>query len=61
MAASWPAASANCSAAEQLIGLWRGLSNFQLSLGIDQHRIRSTIPARVEAGLRVFLAADGRS
>lgn len=48
-------------AAEHLIGLWQGLSNFQLSLGINQRRIRSTIPARVDAGLRVFMAAYGRS
>jgi TetR/AcrR family transcriptional repressor of mexJK operon len=48
-------------AAEHLIGLWQGLSNFQLSLGIDQRRIRSTIPERVEAGVRVFLAAYGPS
>ena len=46
-------------AAEHLIGLWQGLSNFQLSLGIDQLRIRSSIPARVDAGLRVFMAAYG--
>ena len=46
-------------AAEHLIGLWQGLSNFQLSLGIDQRRIRSSIPARVDAGLRVFMAAYG--
>jgi len=48
-------------AAEHLIGLWQGLSNFQLSLGIDQRRIRSTIPARVDAGLRVFMFAYARS
>lgn len=48
-------------AAEHLIGLWQGLSNFQLSLGIDQHRIKSTIPARVDSGLRVFMAAYRRS
>lgn len=46
-------------AAEHLMGLWQGLSNFQLSLGIDQRRIRSSIPARVDAGLRVFMAAYG--
>ncbi|MBA4216243.1 MAG: TetR/AcrR family transcriptional regulator [Roseateles sp.] len=46
-------------AAEHLIGLWQGLSNFQLSLGIDQRRIRSSIPERVEAGLRVFMVAYG--
>jgi TetR/AcrR family transcriptional repressor of mexJK operon len=48
-------------AAEHLIGLWQGLSNFQLSLGIDHHRISSSIPARVDAGLNVFLAAYGRA
>lgn len=48
-------------AAEHLIGLWQGLSNFQLSLGIEQRRIQSTIPQRVDAGLRVFMAAYGRS
>jgi TetR/AcrR family transcriptional repressor of mexJK operon len=48
-------------AAEHLIGLWQGLSNFQLALGIDQRRIRGAIPARVDAGLRVFLAAYGPS
>ena len=44
-------------AAEHLIGLWQGLSNFQLSLGIEQRRIRNSIPARVDAGLRVFMVA----
>jgi TetR/AcrR family transcriptional regulator, mexJK operon transcriptional repressor len=48
-------------AAEHLIGLWQGLSNFQLSLGIDQRRIRSAVPARVDAGLRVFMAAYGQA
>lgn len=46
-------------AAEHLIGLWQGLSNFQLSLGIHQRHIRANIPARVDAGLRVFMAAYG--
>ncbi len=44
-------------AAEHLVGLWQGLSNFQLSLGIDQRRIRATIAIRVDAGLKVFMAA----
>ena len=44
-------------AAEHLIGLWQGMSNFQLLLGIDQRRIQTTIPERVDAGLRVFMAA----
>lgn len=44
-------------AAEHLIGLWQGLSNFQLSLGIDEQAIRATIAARVDGGLRVFMAA----
>jgi TetR/AcrR family transcriptional regulator, mexJK operon transcriptional repressor len=44
-------------AAEHLIGLWQGLSNFQLALGIHNNRIRTSIPARVEAGLGVFMTA----
>ena len=44
-------------AAEQLIGMWQGITNFQLSLNIESDQIRSSIPARIEAGLNVFLAA----
>ena len=44
-------------AAEQLIGLWQGITNFQLALDIDSEQIRATIASRVDAGLRVFLTA----
>lgn len=46
-------------AAEHLVGLWQGFSNYQLSLGIGQRAIRAGIAARVDAGLRVFMAAYG--
>ena len=48
-------------AAEHRISPWLVLSNFQLLLGIEQHRIGSTLPAGVDAGLRVFMAAHGRA
>ena len=44
-------------AAEHLIGLWQGLSNFQLSLGLWTQEVRDAIPERVDAGVRVFLSA----
>lgn len=44
-------------AAEHLIGLWQGISNFELALGIHSARIRRSIPQRVDAGLQVFMAA----
>lgn len=44
------------AAAEQLIGLWQGISNFQLALDIDSDDVRASIPQRVDAGLRVFFA-----
>jgi len=46
-------------AAEHLVGLWQGISNYQLSLGIGVESIRRSIPKRVDAGVRVFLAAYG--
>ncbi len=44
-------------AAETLIGLWQGLSNFQLALGIDRERDDDVIEARVKRGVEVFLRA----
>jgi TetR/AcrR family transcriptional repressor of mexJK operon len=46
-------------AAEHLIGLWQGISQYQLSLGISVNSVRASIPKRVDAGIRVFLAAYG--
>ena len=48
-------------AAEHRISPWLALSNFQLLLGIEQHRIGSTLPAGVDADARVFMAAHGRA
>jgi len=48
-------------AAEHRISPWLALSNFQLLLGIEQHCIESTLPAGVDAGLRVFMAAHERA
>jgi len=48
-------------AAEHRISPWLALSNFQLLLRIEQHRIGSTLPAGVDAGLRAFMAARGRA
>ena len=44
-------------AAEELIGLWQGLSNYQLPLGIDTGALIADIPARVRRGIVVFLKA----
>ena len=44
-------------AAEHLFGLWQGFSNFQLSLGVESEVIRSTIKARVDRGIAVFMKA----
>lgn len=46
-------------AAEHLIGLWQGISQYQLSLGISVRSIRASIPKRVETGVRVFVKAYG--
>jgi TetR/AcrR family transcriptional repressor of mexJK operon len=48
-------------AAEHLVGLWQGISNYQLSLGIGVDSIRRSIPKRVDAGVRVFMAAYGNA
>jgi TetR/AcrR family transcriptional repressor of mexJK operon len=48
-------------AAEHLVGLWQGISNYQLSLGIGVDFIRRSIPNRVDAGVRVFMAAYGNA
>jgi TetR/AcrR family transcriptional repressor of mexJK operon len=45
------------AAAEQLIGLWLGLLNYRLSLGIDAAFPDTRTAARVESAVDVFLAA----
>ena len=44
-------------AAEHLVGLWQGFSNFQLSLGQMKSQIRSTVETRVDKGIEIFLRA----
>ena len=42
-------------AAEMLFGLWQGLTNFQLALGIDVEAIRGDLAGRVDRGVELFL------
>ena len=44
-------------AAEHLIGLWQGLSNFKLALGIEVEAMKALTPRRIERAVAIFLAA----
>jgi TetR/AcrR family transcriptional regulator, mexJK operon transcriptional repressor len=44
-------------AAEQLFGLWQGVTNYQLALDLDRDALIEGLPARVTAGVDLFLAA----
>jgi TetR/AcrR family transcriptional repressor of mexJK operon len=44
-------------AAEQLFGLWQGVSNYQLALDLDNEALVADIPTRVTSGVDLFLAA----
>ena len=44
-------------AAELLYGMWQGMTNYQLMLGIDHPGIVASIPARVTEGVDRFIAA----
>jgi TetR/AcrR family transcriptional repressor of mexJK operon len=46
-------------AAEQLIGLWQGLSNFRLAMNVDTEELIEKLEHRVERAVEVFLAAYG--
>lgn len=46
-------------AAEDLFGLWQGLSNFQLSLAVDIQAIRASLPSRVARGVALFMRLYG--
>ena len=48
------------SAAEALFGLWQGVSNFQLSLGVDTETAEAEIARRVDYGIAVFMRAFAR-
>ncbi|MGY2735510.1 TetR/AcrR family transcriptional regulator [Sphingomonas sp. UYP23] len=43
------------AAAEELFGLWQGLSNYQIALGIDVDSYVPSIPTRVSRGIRLFI------
>ncbi len=44
-------------AAEQLFGLWQGVTNYQLALDLDRQALIDGLSDRVAAGVDVFLAA----
>lgn len=46
-------------AAEELFGLWQGLTNFRFSLGIGIEALRDDLVPRVERGVRVFMRVYG--
>ena len=48
------------NAAEALFGLWQGVSNFQLSLGVDAVVTDAAIVERVDYGIAVFMRAFSR-
>ncbi|MBV9077053.1 MAG: TetR/AcrR family transcriptional regulator [Methylobacteriaceae bacterium] len=41
--------------ADQLIGLWQGMSQFQLALGVGVEELVASLPERVEGGVDLFL------
>ena len=44
-------------AAELLFGMWQGMTNYRLMLGVDHAGVVASIPARVAEGVDRFLAA----
>jgi len=46
-------------AAEELFGLWQGLSNFQLALGVDAAAFEASVPARVRRGITLLMLRYG--
>jgi TetR/AcrR family transcriptional repressor of mexJK operon len=49
------------SAAEMLLGMWQGITGYKLMLGIDHGAVVGSIPARVTAGVDIFLKAHSLS
>ena len=45
------------AAAELLFGMWQGMTNYRLALGVDHAGVVASIPARVADGVDRFLAA----
>ena len=48
-------------AADELLGLWQGLTNFQFALGIGIDDIRADLPNRVARAVRVFMGIYGNT
>jgi TetR/AcrR family transcriptional repressor of mexJK operon len=42
-------------AAEMLVGLWQGMSNYRLALGVDPERYEDELEERVRYGIELFL------
>jgi TetR/AcrR family transcriptional repressor of mexJK operon len=49
------------AAADHLFGLWQGMTNYQLALGIDVETIRNSVADRVAKGVSSFLRAYQKS
>lgn len=49
------------AASEMLIGMWQGMTSFQLMLGINHDDVVRSIPRRVEAGVDAFLRLVSRT
>lgn len=47
-------------AAEALFGLWQGVSNYQVSLGVETGHNAASVIERVERGIGLFMRAYGR-
>ncbi|WP_309894457.1 TetR/AcrR family transcriptional regulator [Archangium sp.] len=47
-------------AAEMLVGLWQGMSNYRLALGVDPERYEAELVERVRYGIELFLRGCGR-
>jgi TetR/AcrR family transcriptional repressor of mexJK operon len=45
------------AAAEELFGLWQGVTNYRILLGVDVGAVREDLLARVQRGVAVFLRA----
>ncbi len=45
------------AAAEMLLGMWQGMTNFRLMLGVDHDAVTASIPERVSDGVDRFLRA----
>lgn len=49
------------AAADMLLGMWQGMSHFQLMLGVDDAPVVANVAQRVKQGVAAFLTAFGQS